>query len=92
MSENDITKKSSETDWAALEAMAEEEIDYSDIPQLSDAFFQRAGIWKPQKKVSVTFKLDEDVLKWFQAVGDDWELRIQAALRLYAETHKKAYR
>lgn len=38
MNVNDLNN-TSRTDWAALEAMTDEDIDYSDIPPLSDEFF-----------------------------------------------------
>lgn len=82
-------KKSTKTDWKALETMDDEEIDCSDIPKLPDVFFQRAKTWHPQSKVKVTVELDEDLLQWFKAENDDWEARIQTALRLYVETHKE---
>ena len=40
MSVND-SSNTSRTDWAALEAMTDEEIDYSDIPPLNDEFFEK---------------------------------------------------
>jgi len=86
---DEIMKNSSKTDWKALESMTDEEIDYSDIPQLPNAFFKRAKIWPPHSKVKVTVELDEDLLQWFKSENDDWESRIQTALRLYVETHKE---
>lgn len=92
MSVNDTTKKPSRTDWESLAIMTDEEIDYSDIPPLSDTFFKRAKVWRPQQpKVTVTVELDADILEWFKAEAEDWEARMQTALRLYVETHK-AYR
>ncbi len=41
MSVRDLKKKS-ETDWARIDAMTDDEIDTSDIPPLDDAFFERA--------------------------------------------------
>ena len=35
-------KKKSETDWARVDRMTDDEIDTSDIPPLDDAFFERA--------------------------------------------------
>jgi uncharacterized protein (DUF4415 family) len=32
--------------------------------------------------------MDADVLEWFTSESDNWEARLQAALRLYVETHK----
>ena len=68
--------------------MSDEEIDYSDIPPLSEDFFKRAKVWRPRAKVTVRLEVDEDVLDWFKAESDDWKVRIGAALRLYAEIHK----
>ncbi len=36
------SKKPSETDWARIDAMTDEEIDTSDIPPLGDEFFAEA--------------------------------------------------
>lgn len=33
-------------------------------------------------------KVDPDVLAWFKAQGDDYEHRMSAALRIYAEAHQ----
>lgn len=71
--------------------MTDEEIDYSDVPPLPDAFFERARVWRPRPKVTVTVELDADILEWFRAEAEDWEARMQTALRLYVEAHK-AYR
>ena len=59
-------KKSSETEWKRLAAMPDKEIDFSDIPQLDDAFFKDAE-WRPPVKQPVTIRLDKDVLDWFRS-------------------------
>jgi len=41
------TKKTSRTDWKRLASMKDDEIDYSDIPPLTDAFFDRAVLRSP---------------------------------------------
>ncbi|MEW5987830.1 MAG: BrnA antitoxin family protein [Chloroflexota bacterium] len=69
--------------------MTDEEIDYSNIPPLDEAFFDRARVWRPRQKVTVAVQLDSDVLAWFQAQGDEWEKRMRAALRIYVEAHKE---
>jgi uncharacterized protein (DUF4415 family) len=81
-------KKPSETNWAKVSEMADEEIDTSDIPPLDDAFFSKARLRMPEK-VSVTLNVDADVLEWFKAQGEDFQNRINAALKIYAEAHKE---
>ncbi len=89
MSEKDMNKPS-KTDWQKLEAMTDEEIDYSDIPPLDDDFFARATLRSPQQpQVTVTMQVDPDVFAWFNAQEDGWERRARAALRIYVEAHKE---
>ena len=72
--------------------MTDEDIDTSDIPPLGEAFFATARLRMPGKKVSVTLDVDADVLEWFRAQGEDFQNRINAALKIYAEAHKQPYR
>jgi uncharacterized protein (DUF4415 family) len=84
--------KPSGTDWERIDAMTDEEIDTSDIPPLTDTFFKRAQVRLPKRLVTLTVQVDADVLDWFKAQGDDYEQRVNAALRIYAEAHKSARR
>lgn len=84
--------KPSETNWARVSEMTDEEIDTSDIPPLGEAFFDGARLRMPDKKVSVTLNVDADVLEWFKAQGEDFRNRINAALKIYAEAHKEQHR
>lgn len=81
-------KKPSETDWTRVDALSDEEIDTSDIPPLDEAFFADAKVRVPEK-VSITVNVDADVLEWFRAQGKEFQQRINAALRIYAEAHKE---
>lgn len=80
--------KYSESDWERVDTMSDDEIDTSDIPPLTEKFFRRARVRMP--KQSVTVEIDADLLKWFQEQGDDYERRMNAALRLYVEAHRAA--
>ncbi|WBA80897.1 MULTISPECIES: BrnA antitoxin family protein [unclassified Endozoicomonas] len=80
-------KKTSGTDWERLNAMSDEDIDTSDIPELDDNFFQQAELHLPVKK-PVTIRLDADVLEWFKGQGQGYQTRINNLLRKYMETHQ----
>ncbi|MGQ9554325.1 MAG: BrnA antitoxin family protein [Anaerolineae bacterium] len=71
--------------------MTDEMIDTSDIPPLDDEFFARAKWRMPGKEaVIVQVRIDREILEWFKSQGDDWEQRMQAALRLYVAAHREA--
>ncbi len=81
-------KKPSETDWARIDALTDENIDTSDIPPLTEAFFARAVIRPPRRIITVTLPVDADIWEWFKAQGQEYEQRVNAALRIYAEAHQ----
>ena len=87
MSEKDL-KTHSGTDWARIDQLKDEDIDTSDIPPLDDSFFDRAQLRVPSHKTAVTLAVDDEVLRWFEAQGAEFQHRMNAALRIYAEAHR----
>ena len=85
---NDMNNNS-ETNWDKLEALSESEIDTSDIPPLTDEFFNKSRWWKQVSPLSALVQVDPQTLAWFQSQGDDYEKEMAAALRIYAEAHKE---
>jgi uncharacterized protein (DUF4415 family) len=84
MSNNDL-KTTSQTDWAALAAMTDEDIDYSDIPPLTEEFFQNATLRIPATQAQQLIQLDPDILQWFQAQGGEYKSLINSVLRRHIE-------
>lgn len=78
--------KTSKTDWARVDAMTDDDIDFSDNPELTEEFFARAT-WRNREPMSVTLSVDPVVLAWYQSHGDGWERHVQAALKEYLRTH-----
>jgi len=86
MSAND-SSNTSRTNWAALEAMTDEEIDYSDIPPLTEQFFEKATLRVPAAQAHNLIQLDPDVMAWFQSQGAEYKALINSVLRRYIENH-----
>ncbi|HEY9800496.1 MAG TPA: BrnA antitoxin family protein [Leptolyngbyaceae cyanobacterium] len=84
MSGKDLSN-TSRTNWAALEAMDDEAIDYSDIPPLTEEFFEKATLRIPATQARQLVQIEPDVLKWFQAQGGEYKALINAVLRRYIE-------
>jgi uncharacterized protein (DUF4415 family) len=84
MNDKDLSSISG-TNWAALEAMQDEDIDYSDIPPLTDEFFERATLRIPPTQAHRLVQIDADVLQWFQAQGGEYKVLINSVLRRHVE-------
>jgi uncharacterized protein (DUF4415 family) len=77
---------------AALAAMPDAAIDYSDIPrQRGTVQWTRPGALVPsENKQQITLRVDADVLSFFKATGKRYQSRINAALREYVKAHAKS--
>ena len=58
--------KSTKTDWQKLSSQKDEDIDYSDIPETNEKFWETAEISLPHNKVDFTIKIDEDLALWLK--------------------------
>jgi len=76
-------------DRARFDAIREEDIDYSDIPELDADFWATAEIKTPVTKPVVTMRVDEETIDYFK--GNDpkgYTARMAAVLRAYVEAHQ----
>jgi uncharacterized protein (DUF4415 family) len=67
----------------ASAAKADNAIDFSDIPPLTDAQLRnavRGRFYKPVKR-QITARVDADVLQWLKGQGKGYQSRINAILR-----------
>ncbi|MFB2898100.1 BrnA antitoxin family protein [Aerosakkonemataceae cyanobacterium BLCC-F50] len=85
MSAKDLSN-TSRTNWDALEAMTDEDIDYSDIPPLTEEFFAKATLRLPADQARNLVKLDPDIVTWFQSQDVDYKTLINSILRRYMES------
>jgi uncharacterized protein (DUF4415 family) len=73
----------SQADSEALENTIDEPIDCSDIPPLTEAFFENAMLRIPPSQVARWLKVDLEVLEWFQANSADPKRSMNEVLREY---------
>jgi len=69
--------------------MKDEDIDLSEIPELEDEFFENAELVMPERKASITLRIDQDVLEWFKGQGKGYQTRINAVLKTYVQARKR---
>lgn len=81
-------------DLARLGAMTDEDIDFSDIPEMTDEQWSRSvrgKFYRPVKE-QVTLRIDADVIAWFKQNEDKYQTAINAALREHVERQRQAKR
>ncbi|MBW4556148.1 MAG: BrnA antitoxin family protein [Trichormus sp. ATA11-4-KO1] len=65
--------------------MTDEEIDYSDIPPLTEEFFEKATLRVPADQARNLIQLDPDIIEWFQSQSAEYKVLINSVLRRYIE-------
>jgi uncharacterized protein (DUF4415 family) len=92
MKRSPITRKS-KTDLKRLDAMKDEDIDLSDIPEVTPEMFARGilrrGLKPVVRKKQLTLRVDGDVVEWYQRQGPGYQTRINSLLRAYMEEHRR---
>jgi uncharacterized protein (DUF4415 family) len=85
-------KKRSRTDWAKVDALTDDQIDYSDIPEQGEEFFKAAQVVLPQAKAKVSIRLDSQVVDFFKTKaareGGRYQSWINAVLKEYVKANQ----
>ncbi len=90
---NKNTLKKSQTDWARIDAMTDEDIDLSDCPEITDEMWSRGvlqkGFQPVKNKNQENFPIDRDILDFFKKQGKGYQTKINQLLRTYMEEVQK---
>jgi uncharacterized protein (DUF4415 family) len=94
------SKKGLRSDLAKSDGRALTAKDYEEIPELDDAFFEKAdqhvngvlvkrGRGRPpgSNKEQMNLRIDRDVIAAYKLQGEGWQTRMNDALRDYAKSH-----
>jgi uncharacterized protein (DUF4415 family) len=86
-----ISRKS-QTDWKRVDNLQDNEIDFSDNPEITPEMFAktiiRKGLKPVVRKSLVTLRIDEDVLTWFKKQGTGYQTRINSLLKAYKDANQ----
>lgn len=68
---------------AELAARPDSEIDFSDIPPLTEKFWKNVvrNPWYRPRKQQVTLRIDADILAWLRRDGKGYQSRLNSVLR-----------
>jgi uncharacterized protein (DUF4415 family) len=86
-------KRVSQSDLAKVDARALTEVEYEEIPELSEEWFATADVHRNGKlvkrgrpktlkpKEAINIRLDSDLLAYLRSTGPGWQSRINSQLR-----------
>lgn len=90
ISANDIKLDPDEV--ARVRNISDEDIDFSEIPELSADFWDNAVIVYPDKKERISIRLDSEIIAFFKSQGKGYQSKINAVLKHYVTTKRRSRR
>ena len=86
------TLRKSETDWARIDAMSDDDIDYSEIPEFTEEMWENGILMKGFKPIpnknQENFPIDRDIIKFFKSLEFNYPAKVNQILRDYMEAHQ----
>ncbi len=74
---------------AQIAAAKDEDIDFSEIPELDEAFWRDAELVEPDSTEQITMRVKRSVLDYFKAPGKGYQTRINRVLESYVRAHRE---
>ena len=66
-----------------IATIKDESIDFSDIPELDEDFWDRAQLVEPDRTEQITMRVKRHVLAYFKAPGKGYQTRMNRVLESY---------
>ena len=66
----------------------DEDIDFSDIPELDEEFWDRAELIEPDRTDQITMRVKRSVLAYFKASGKGYQTRMNRVLESYVRAQQ----
>ena len=71
-----------------IAATKDEDIDFSDIPELDETFWQQAELIEPDLTEQITLRVKHSMLAYFKAPGKGYQMRINQVLESYVRARR----
>jgi len=89
---NENSTKKSQTNWARIDAMTDEDIDFTDCPEVTGEMWENGILrknFKPiPRKHQENFPIDRDIIEFFKSQDFNYPAKINQLLREYMEAHQ----
>ena len=75
-----------------IPALKDEDIDFSEIPELDETFWQEEKLAEPDRTEQISLRIRHSVLQWFKRPGKGYQTRINRVLETYVRAQREAER
>ncbi len=75
---------------AEIAATKDDDIDFSDIPELDETFWRDAELVEPDRTEQITMRVKRSVLDYFRAPGKGYQTRINRVLESYVRARRES--
>jgi len=82
-------KKQSKTDWKAIDALSDDDIDYSDIPEVTADMFKNMVVLLPDETKKINIRVKNRTIEFFKRNSKHYQTMINAVLDAYVDAHQK---
>ena len=72
-----------------IAVLKDDSIDFSDIPELDEAFWKEAKLIEPDRTEQITLRVKRSVLTYFTASGKGYQTRINRVLESYVRSNQR---
>lgn len=76
---------------AEIGAVRDEDIDFSDIPELGESFWREAEFVSPDQTERITLRVKRSVLDHFRSQGKGYQTRINHVLESYVRSQRGSH-
>ena len=73
-------------------AVKDEDLDFSEIPELDETFWQQARLVEPDRTEQISLRIRRSVIQWFKRPGKGYQTRINRVLETYVQAQRDAER
>ena len=77
---------------AAIRAIQDDEIDFSDVPELDESYWREAKLIEPDRTEQISLRVRRSVLQWFKRPGKGYQTRINRVLETYVQAQRETER
>lgn len=84
-----MTKYDKALSPSEIRSIRDEDIDFSEIPELDESFWQNAELVRPDRTEQITLRIKRSVLDHFRAAGKGYQTRINQVLESYVRAQER---